>query len=385
MGFTRPSVQTELDRFYKSLSRSPIAFESVSKSAFTQSRKKLKPEVFIELANEHMDYFYTKSPYQKLWKSKRVVAIDGSLLNLPHTDEIEEEFGSILNQYEKLISARCSFAYDVCNELVIDSEIAQRRSCEKELAVKHLQALNAESDILVFDRGYPCQWLAGLLMQRGFQFCFRLSTGWKKATDLMNEGHNDVDWVMRHNTHKLCDNMKLYNIPKQLNGLRLVAIDLPSGEKEILLTNLTDREQFNIQDIRELYGMRWGVEESYKSFKKTLHVEHFSGKSPQSVKQDFNARVLMLNISTMIRTQGVDKDNIAPNNKHPKQGNKTQVMAKMKDFLIDIFYSNRIPRLVKQMLKILQSRLEIIRPNRSFERSSSSARRRAKIINYKGI
>jgi len=66
--------------------------------------------------------------------------------------------------------------------------------------------------------------------------------------------------------------MKLYQIPKQISGLRLVAIDLPFGEKEVLLTNLTDRAKFNIQSIKELYNMRWGVEESYKSFKKTLHI-----------------------------------------------------------------------------------------------------------------
>ncbi len=43
MGFTRPSVKTELDRFYKALAKSPDSFNSISKSAFSQSRKKLKP------------------------------------------------------------------------------------------------------------------------------------------------------------------------------------------------------------------------------------------------------------------------------------------------------------------------------------------------------
>lgn len=385
MGFTRPSVQTELDRFFKSLSKSSTSFESISKSAFTQSRKKLKPEAFIELSKEQLDYFYENAPRQKSWKGKRIVAIDGSVLNLPHTAEIEKEFGSISNQYEKLISAQCSFAYDVCNELVVDAQIAPRRSCEKELAVKHLDALHPESDVLVFDRGYPCQWLAGLLMQKNFQFCFRLSKGWKTATQLMNNGHSDIDWIMQYNTNNLCDEMTLYNIPEQLNGLRLVAIDLSSGEKEVLLTNLSDRQQFSIQDLKDLYHMRWGVEESYKSFKKTLHIEYFSGKSAHSIKQDFYARVFMLNMATMVRTQGIDPNNETTNNKHLRKGNKTQVLAKMKDFLIDIFFSKKIRLLVKQMIKILQSRLELIRPNRSFKRNTSTTRRRTKINNYKGI
>jgi hypothetical protein len=299
--------------------------------------------------------------------------------------DVENEFGGVTNQHEKVVSARCSFAYDVCNELVLDAVIAPRRSCEKDLAVGHLQSLNSSTDILVFDRGYPSQWLVGLLMKENFKFCFRLSTAWKKATSLMNGEENDLDWTMKHNTHKCCDQMKRFNIPKQLKGLRLVAIDLSSGEKEILLTNLTDRQQYNIESMKELYQLRWGVEESYKIFKKTLHIEHFSGRSAQAVKQDFYARVFMLNMGSLIRSQGISTHQKRAKNKYKLQANKTQVLAKIKDFLIDFFYTARIRKVINQMLKILEKRLEIIRPERSFPRPKTSSRRRSKIINYKGI
>jgi len=385
MGFTRPSVQTELDRFYKAISKSRTSFESISKSAFTQSRKKLKPEAFIELSDQQLSYFKENAPYQKRWKGKRVVAIDGSLLNLPHNEGIESEFGSVTNQHEKVVSARCSFAYDVFNGLVLDSTIAPRKSCEKNLAAGHLRSLNSLTDLVVFDRGYPSQWLVGLLMKEGFKFCFRLSTAWKNAASQLNSNKNDVDWIMQHNTHKRSDQMKLHNIPKQLSGLRLVAIDLSTGEKEILLTNLSEREEYCIETLKELYHLRWGVEEGYKTFKKTLHIEHFTGKSAQSIKQDFYARVFMLNMASMIRSQGIDHRKKSAGNKHDQQSNKTQVLAKTKDFLTDLFYSNHIGKVIKQLLKILEKRLEIIRPGRSFPRPKTSSRRRSKILNSKGI
>jgi hypothetical protein len=176
MSFTRPSVQTELDRFYKALSKSPDSFGSISKSAFPQSRKNLKPEAFVELAASQLRYFSKHAPNKKTWKNKRVVGIDGSLLNLPTSNELRESFGGVENQYEEVLSARCSFAYDVCNELVLDARIDKRRSCEKELAFQHLPSLNAQTDILVFDRGYPAHWLIGVLLNQNFEFCFRLST-----------------------------------------------------------------------------------------------------------------------------------------------------------------------------------------------------------------
>lgn len=384
IGFTRPSVQAELDRFYKSLSTSSTSFESISKSAFTQARKKLDPSAFIELSHNQLVYFEQNALHQKRWKENRIVAVDGSLLNLPHCGDVEKEFGSVTNQHDKVVSARCSFAFDVCNQLVLDSKIAPRRSCEKDLAAEHLASLNPETDILILDRGYPCQWLMGLLSQKRFRFCFRLSTSWKEAHRILDRA-DDADWTMVKDARREWGKLRKYGLTKTLEGLRLVSLILPSGEREVLVTNL-DRKNYQLEDLKELYHLRWGVEECYKSFKKTLHIEHFSGRTARSIMQDFYARVLMLNMASMVRSQGVE---IGPaktsENLYRQQSNKTQVVAKIKDFLIDIFYSNKIKKMINQLLKILLKRKEIIRPNRSFDRPNTASRRRSKIINNKGI
>lgn len=382
ISFTRPGIQTELDRFFRSVTEKKYFRESISKSAFTQSRRKLNPELFKELNRSTLDYYQNNSPQRLTWKGKRVISIDGSLLNLPQSDDIYNEFGGVSNQYEKIVSARCSFAYDVCNEVVIDAIIDKRTSCEKELALRHLSALNPEKDILVFDRGYPSQWMVGILIKKGFKFCFRLSTAWKDAYNQLDKSKNDVDWTMVHRAHKGTTRLKELGIPLRIEGLRLVSIGLISGEQEVLLTNLTDRTEYCIDDLKCLYHLRWGVEESYKIFKKVLSIEHFSGKTALSIYQDFHARIIMLNISSMIRKQCFEQE------KHTKnkiQINKTQSIAKTKDFLFDIFYGQNIKLYLKQMLNILKNRIDIIRPFRTFIRQDASSRRRVKMLIYKGI
>ena len=101
---------------------------------------------------------------------------------------------------------------------------------------------------------------------------------------------------MKRRSKKDLGKLKTYDLPTEIDGLRLISIELSSGEKEVLVTNL-DRQDYSKEDLKELYHMRWGVEEGYKSFKKTLHVEHFTGRSALPVKQDFYARVFMLNMS----------------------------------------------------------------------------------------
>ena len=85
----------------------------------------------------------------------------------------------------------------------------------------------------------------------------------------------------------------------------------------------------------------------------------------------------------MIRTQYVEplkshKEKI----KYSLKANKTQVLAKTKDFLIELFYSIDIKRVLHQMKKMLDKCFDIIRPDRSFRRYDSSSKRRQKSMNY---
>lgn len=285
------------------------------------------------------------------------------------------------------MGARCSLAYDVCNELVLDAAITTRNSCEKEMAAEHLKHLCPEKDILVFDRGYPAFWLIGLLNKLGFKFCFRLSTSWKDSANFANSKKTDIDWSIKKRSDKSLDKMRKYNLPQQIDGLRLVSIKLSTGEKEVLVTNLNDRTVFDVKSLKELYHLRWGVEESYKTLKQVSQVEYFTGKTVQAIRQDFYARIFMLNMASMVASQGLheQKEEKEKNNKHPIKPNRTQVLAKTKDFLVIIFYAINPRKLLKQMVKLLGNCFEIIRPNRSFPRPNTASRRHNKHINSKGI
>lgn len=386
MSFSKSNVQIELDRFYKSFFDSPDAFKTISRSAFTQSRKKLLPTAFIELADEQLNCFQSNAPYQKTWKGFRPIAIDGSSLILPSSKELKDHFGIAHNQFEEINFGRCSFAYDVCNELVIDAQITAYKSCEKDLAVKHLSKLNPKTDILIFDRGYPALWLMGLLQRRGFKFCFRLSSAWKDAVTLANSAVDDIDWVSTRRSKKDLGKLNLYKLPSIIEGLRLIKIPLSTGETEVLATNILDRENFDVQSMKSLYNLRWGIEEAYKSFKNSIHIEYFTGKTVRAIEQEFYAKIFMLNIASMIRTQFIEpQKKYKKDVKYKQKVNKTQVLAKTKDFLVQLFYSSEIFKVLNQLKGMLDKCFDIIRPNRSFKRQKASCSRKLRSMNYKGM
>jgi hypothetical protein len=92
----------------------------------------------------------------------------------------------------------------------------------------------------------------------------------------------------------------------------------------------------------------------------------------------------MLNMASMTRTQGVHEKKVK-RAKHKYKTNKTQVLTKTKDFLVDIFYFRALRKNIQQLLRILEKRLDIVREERSFPRPKTASRRRHKILNSKGI
>jgi hypothetical protein len=82
--------------------------------------------------------------------------------------------------------------------------------------------------------------------------------------------------------------------------VRLVRVDLPNGEIEILMTSLLDSQLYSSSMFNELYFLRWGIETFYDELKNKLKVEYFTGYSLMSVQQDFYCAIFISNLQSLI-------------------------------------------------------------------------------------
>lgn len=279
LGFSRFGVRQELDRLFKCLSQNINTIQTYSNSAFTQYRQKLQVASLPYLLKKILEYFEQHAVHKKLWHGLRLIAIDGSSLNIPEERCLREYFGSSKNQTgNDSTTARISIAYGVSNKLVIDAQISDMQTGEQALAKADIANLSADKDLLLFDRGYQSISFACSLHQQRFKFCFRLSTAWKEAYKLLQNA-NDIDWILPKRKRYWEDRKEVY-LNETVEGFRLVKIQITQKECIVLLTNLSDREKFPIELLQELYRMRWTIEECYKRIKLVAQLEYFSGKTP---------------------------------------------------------------------------------------------------------
>ena len=376
LNLIKRALQDELDEFFKLLKGEDVAVRMVTKSAFTQARKKLKYGAFVELNQAQVAYFYDHFEPQT-WCGFRLVAVDGSTSELPRTREVIEHFGVWHPaQGDPCPLARVSQMFDVIHQVTLDAIIAPKALGERALAALHFAHLQA-GDLALLDRGYPAFWLFALILARGAHFCARMPlSGWLVVEQFVASGLAEqvVTLYPSYEARKECLARQLSTKPLTV---RLIRVELNTGEVEVLATSLLDSERHPVTVFKELYHQRWPVEEDYKVMKSRIEIENFTGTSVLAVYQDFHAKVFTKNLTSILAHPA--KQMVRRNSQGKKyiyQVNMTNAFSKMKDTVVLLFQRTAILSILNRLWRVMTQVIEPIRPGRSYPRKKRVTCRR---------
>ena len=366
LNILRSSIQNELDNFFKIITGSDVPVHFITKGAFTKARKKLKYQAFVELNDRMVEYFYSERDV-KTWKKFCLKAVDGSKLLLPYNEATRQFFDTHVNTNgENHVVANISQIFDCLNGITTSALIAPESIGERELLATQIDSLS-NKDLLLLDRGYPAFWMFALFAEKNIDFCARIDCSqWKKIKNFTGSKEQDkiIEIIPTVFMENLCE---INNVPKKTLSLRLVKIELASGQTEILITSLTDRRKYKHLIFKELYHLRWPIEEDYKVIKHKVETENFSGKSVESVFQDFYAKIFTKNLTAILKfgTQSrVDAKCAKKKLKYSYAVNTTNALSKMKDTIILLFTRQKPNKLINQLMDLFESVTEAVRPNR---------------------
>lgn len=368
LNFLRKSLVIEIHNFIEKLEKvscSPVKL--FTSSAYTQSRKKINPLVFSALSDTLVEEFYTDNELGvKLWKGFRLLAVDGSTLNLPFSKELSQKYGHARNQTgDTNVQARISVLYDVENQLVIDANINPRSTYERTMALKHLSKCNT-NDLVIFDRGYfSYDFLKAL---GDTPFLMRLKSDLNPVKNFVQT--KKTSQIVEINSCKYVYKKKGEKKPAPIK-VRLIRVELSSGEIEVLATSLFNTKKYPPKLFKELYFKRWKVETFYDELKNKLKVELFTGYSQIAIQQDFYAAILVSNIQSIIVNDL--KEEIASENKSRKyeyKVNNNLSYGFLKDRIITLLFSEKDTNKMTEELKILfKKHLVPIRSERTNSRN----------------
>lgn len=305
---TVKSLQRHLHEFLDELAQGEL-FEPVTAGAWTHARAKLKHTAFIELDHEIiLPAIYGQPPVRQVqrWHGHRLLGVDSSMVRLPDHPDNFTEFTAVevTNQHGaagiRYPAARMSVMYDLLNRVGLDARLEPGATSEQALAIAQL-AVAAPGDVLLNDRGFTGYEYLAWHYKRGLHFVARCSSGsFAAAQELFRRNR-----AGRSLTVKLFApisaraDLRRRGLPLEL-AVRFVSVRLPTGELEVLATSLRSETEYPTSEFGALYHRRWGHETYYGLLKGRLDLENFSGHTPEAVRQDFHATVLLCNLESVL-------------------------------------------------------------------------------------
>lgn len=84
----------------------------------------------------------------------------------------------------------------------------------------------------------------------------------------------------------------------------MIQFKITEDTYEYIVTNL-DKDEFVIQDIKELYHLQWEIETSYRELKYDLGLNTLHAKKQNLIEQEIYAKMLVYSFCSRI-TNGID-------------------------------------------------------------------------------
>ena len=221
--------------------------------------------------------------------------------------------------------------YDILNKVYLEAVIQPEPQKDEIGALIELVRRNTfkEKTLIIGDRGFESyNLLAHLAEKENLDFLIRI----KITVPSMREGGDvslmlELDTVIRFTvstTQTKEDKQKKHiflQMPKNSKEgsktrrgcwdfpspypmcLRIVRFQLDSGVFETIATSLPNA--FTLEDIRELYHLRWGIESSFRDLKYTMGLVNLHGKSDCFAEQEMYAAMTMFNFTSRIAREAV--------------------------------------------------------------------------------
>lgn len=356
---------------------------SITPSALVQQRSKIKSSAFYDLLCQ---YNKTEVIRQK-YKEYRVLAVDSSAINQPRDPNLES-FSCKSDAPHGLNQTQMNALFDVLNKTVLDVELQPRPKMDEHKAlITMLQRNDFQGrNIILLDRGYEGYNLfAHLIEKENVDFACRVREEEGSMREIrklpMKELDQDIEFEITTTQTKEDKERHRVRVPTaskkgKTNSrktkirtwdfaspytmkFRVVRFKISDDKYETIVTTLP-RFVFSIEDIKELYHMRWGIETAFRDIKYTIGLINLHSKKEDLVMQEIYAALIAYNFCTRIVSSVVV-------DKKEHTVHAYQVNFKMAVYLCKKFYRDTIS-VGLNLIEEIGKYIEAVRPGRQDQR-----------------
>ena len=256
-----------------------------SKSAISQARTRLGPDVMRQLAQRVLRPLAAPGAPGAWYRGLRIMALDGSCMDVADEQANAEFFGypTATRGQSAFPQARLLGLVECGTHAVVAAEVAAYARSEKALAAQMLPGwLNAQM-LLLADRGFYSFKLWQIASHSGATLLWRVNSSLKLAVERVLADGSYLSTVFDSEDRARQDGQIVRVIEYELQGAAT-----PVQERYRLLTNQLDPTQAPAEELAALYHERWEIEGVFDEFKTHLRANStvLRSKTPDLVQQE---------------------------------------------------------------------------------------------------
>lgn len=256
-----------------------------SKSAISQARSRLGPEVMRRLAQRVLRPLAAPEAPGAWYRGLRVMALDGSGMEVADERANAEFFGypTATRGQSAFPQARLLGLVECGTHAIVAADIAPYARSEKAMAAQWLPRWLGPDMLVLADRGFYSFKLWQIACGRRAGLLWRVNSTLKLPAQQVLADGSYLSTVFDSD-----DRARQHGHPVRVIDYALHGAATPTPERYRLVTNLLDAEQAPGEELAALYHERWEIEGVFDEFKTHLRASStvLRSKTPDLVQQE---------------------------------------------------------------------------------------------------
>jgi len=290
---------------------------SVHTGAYSDARQRMPVAAAEKVADRVFQHLVqTRRAALPDW-DRRVFILDGSSLELPHTEELVKAYPPGSNQYGEshwpvmrvLVAQELTTA--VAGRPCWGPMYGAQAVSEQALTEEMLQRL-PEQSVLLGDINFGVFTVAFASRQAGHDVLLRLQP---ERAGMIGRG-----WALTSGTDRevvwqpsAWERKQHPELPADANVRgRLIVEQVTASSGESVMLYFFTTLDLTVEQILQLYGQRWGVETDLRSLKQTLHLDMLRCQSPDMIAKELILAITGYNLVRAVMNTAAEQNRLDP-------------------------------------------------------------------------
>ena len=297
----------------------------VSDAAFAKARQRMPMNFWVELIILLGEEFERQHGAMHYFRGFRVLAMDGTRIDLPECKALSAHFGTAKNAFGRQHpQARMVMLQFPFTRLPWRYELAPLSYGENTLAMR-LAAHLRPRDLVLLDAGFWSYGLLWAIQNRGAFFALRLKSGINFVTSKRLGGSERLArWTPKDSR----GNWRKMGLPKSID-LRVIEYRVPGFRRQAIVTNVLSQREISANDWTRLttscqdaqrklmppglFHRRWEIETSYYEMKVVQGMEgQLRSHVPESVAYEIAGHVVLYLLVRWLMVEAAVKHGLDP-------------------------------------------------------------------------